>query len=81
MKVETSCFCNGHGTKCIDANVTGDYICICENNACGNQCEMCCPKYNQRKWGPGKFDLFTVDRNVSCEGLLEMYFSGGFFIF
>ena len=27
--------------------------CDCIHNTCGNNCEKCCPGYNQKPWQPG----------------------------
>lgn len=36
--------------------------CKCKHNTCGNQCNICCSGYEQKKWRPA-----TVDDHFQCE--------------
>uniref|UniRef100_A0A7M6DNL5 Uncharacterized protein n=2 Tax=Clytia hemisphaerica TaxID=252671 RepID=A0A7M6DNL5_9CNID len=67
LEIDVGCFCSGHSSQCVDTNKDGSYQCICENNACGEQCQECCPAYNQRKWKPGALNPFEVDPSAACE--------------
>ena len=50
------CFCSGHGSTC------NGFICNCEHNTMGNNCEECQPLYNNRPWTNG-----TISAANECE--------------
>ena len=37
--------------------------CKCLHNTCGDNCEKCCPQYNQKPYRPS-----TREKAASCEG-------------
>nr|XP_039257196.1 laminin subunit alpha-1-like isoform X3 [Styela clava] len=47
------CICYGHAHDCPSHATTGKFICKCEHNTMGDNCEQCRPKFNQYKWSPG----------------------------
>uniref|UniRef100_UPI00398E76A6 laminin subunit beta-3-like n=1 Tax=Pristiophorus japonicus TaxID=55135 RepID=UPI00398E76A6 len=60
MKVQGSCFCNGHASSCISEDNSvytprGSMIqeqCACKHNTAGKNCEMCASFYNDQPWKP-----------------------------
>lgn len=46
------CVCNGHADSCdiLDARRSRTWLCRCEHNTCGDNCERCCDGYLQKKW-------------------------------
>lgn len=47
------CKCNGHASECIEG-VSGKgakkFLCKCEHNTAGDDCEKCQPLYNDKPW-------------------------------
>lgn len=70
--VEAYCACNGHadGVNCPYNETTKDRECVCQEGACGAQCEFCCPAYNQYSYKVGSLGPFTRDKNSACESKL-----------
>ncbi|XP_054153409.1 laminin subunit alpha-like [Oppia nitens] len=58
------CVCNGHASQCdqIDPNDPYRVSCKCTRNTCGNQCERCCPGYQQKEWRRA-----TINNPYVCE--------------
>ncbi|KAK0397427.1 hypothetical protein QR680_002123 [Steinernema hermaphroditum] len=58
------CVCNGHAVSCdIEGpQNTRKYVCRCEHNTCGAQCDQCCPGFEQKKWRRSK-----EGENFECE--------------
>ncbi|TMS36987.1 hypothetical protein L596_004022 [Steinernema carpocapsae] len=50
------CVCNGHAASCDIAGPHDPrrYLCRCEHNTCGAQCDQCCPGFEQKKWRRSK---------------------------
>uniref|UniRef100_A0A915JLN1 Laminin EGF-like domain-containing protein n=1 Tax=Romanomermis culicivorax TaxID=13658 RepID=A0A915JLN1_ROMCU len=48
------CVCNGHAETCdvLDPLRPSRLLCRCEHNTCGDQCSVCCPGFEQKKWQP-----------------------------
>eukprot|EP00794_Sanderia_malayensis_P009566 gene9566-10555_t len=67
ISVTGDCFCNGHASVCNVNSTTGNRICQCENNACGLQCDQCCPAFNQYAFKQGSKAPFEVDPNAACQ--------------
>lgn len=61
------CVCNGHAKTCdiLDRNRPTRLLCRCEHNSCGDQCEKCCPGFEQKKWQPNRDrQTFQCERNI-----------------
>ncbi|CAH8640896.1 unnamed protein product [Dicrocoelium dendriticum] len=56
IKVGGKCLCNSHANRCEQRVVEGlpRAVCVCQHNTCGNNCESCCPMFNQQLWRPGR---------------------------
>ncbi|XP_077867614.1 laminin subunit alpha-5-like, partial [Saccoglossus kowalevskii] len=65
------CVCNGHADKC-DTPVPGgnrfQLQCTCRHNTCGEQCEICCPGFEQKKWRPATVDSANECEPCNCHG-------------
>uniref|UniRef100_A0A0N5ARB5 Laminin subunit alpha n=1 Tax=Syphacia muris TaxID=451379 RepID=A0A0N5ARB5_9BILA len=50
------CVCNGHASSCdvLDPKRSHMLLCRCEHNTCGDQCEKCCPGFEQKEWRRAK---------------------------
>lgn len=50
--------CNGHANefKNIGGNNNDAIECKCKHNTCGQNCEKCCPLFNQRSYKIGTYD-------------------------
>lgn len=42
--------------------------CLCRHNTCGENCDMCCPLYNQYPWGPGNSTASAMCEKCQCYG-------------
>ena len=58
-----SCSCNLHGKFCSMDETKGRFVCVCQHNTMGDNCEMCKPLYNKRPWRPGLY--VPADRTPS----------------
>ncbi|XP_051174494.1 laminin subunit alpha-1 isoform X1 [Leptopilina boulardi] len=56
------CICSGHASRCRYNVHHGHQDCECERHTCGEQCEKCCPMYNQIAWKSG-----TSGKGFHCE--------------
>ncbi|CAH8616947.1 unnamed protein product [Schistosoma rodhaini] len=56
IKVGGKCVCNSHASRCEQKVIDGvpRAVCDCQHNTCGNNCEKCCPLFNQQPWRPGR---------------------------
>ncbi|CAH8598195.1 unnamed protein product [Heterobilharzia americana] len=56
IKVGGKCVCNSHASRCEQKVINGvpRAVCDCQHNTCGNNCEKCCPLFNQLPWRPGR---------------------------
>ncbi|XP_067120373.1 laminin subunit alpha lam-3-like [Centruroides vittatus] len=62
ISIGGQCICYGHAKYCPVHHVTKKHQCQCEHNTCGENCEMCCPLYNQQPWKEG-----TKKNGAECE--------------
>ncbi|KHJ44980.1 laminin EGF-like protein [Trichuris suis] len=62
ISIGGQCICYGHAESCPADPVTGQLQCECAHNTCGENCEICCPMFNQKKWQPG-----TSANSGNCE--------------
>lgn len=53
ISIGGQCVCSGHAESCSSDSSTGKQHCVCEHNTCGENCERCCPLFNQKLWRPG----------------------------
>lgn len=61
------CVCNGHADSCDVLDVTRPraWLCRCEHNTCGDNCERCCDGFVQKKWQHNyEFDEFACERKI-----------------
>ncbi|XP_067913691.1 laminin subunit beta-3 [Heterodontus francisci] len=74
MKVQGSCFCNGHASSCISED-NSVYTpqgprkmiqeqCVCKHNTAGKNCEMCASFYNDQPWKPA--DDYNTNQCKKC---------------
>ena len=64
LTVVGKCHCNGHASICEENNSTGgNYVCKCEHNTAGVDCERCKPTHNNKPWG-----MATSANAHACEG-------------
>ncbi|XP_043572577.1 laminin subunit beta-3-like [Chiloscyllium plagiosum] len=62
MKVQGSCFCNGHASSCTSeensvytpqgSSKKTQEQCVCKHHTAGKNCEMCASFYNNQPWKP-----------------------------
>ncbi|XP_078098340.1 laminin subunit beta-3 [Mustelus asterias] len=74
MKVQGSCFCNGHASSCTseDNSVQSPQgprkmiqdQCVCKHNTAGKNCEVCASFYNDRPWKPA--DDYNANQCKKC---------------
>ncbi|KAF7990369.1 hypothetical protein HCN44_000174 [Aphidius gifuensis] len=62
IRVIGRCLCSGHASGCRYSSTHERYVCECEGNTCGENCDTCCPLYNQTPW-----KLRTSDKGFQCE--------------
>lgn len=69
IEVSAYCHCNGHanGLICPYDNSLGDRKCMCQEGACGINCEKCCPEYNQYPYKIGAKGPFDEDGDAACK--------------
>ncbi|XP_067863626.1 laminin subunit beta-3-like [Heptranchias perlo] len=74
MKVQGSCFCNGHAASCISEDNSVNTPqgprtmvqeqCACKHNTAGKNCEMCASFYNDQPWKPA--DDYNTNECKKC---------------
>ncbi|XP_078402682.1 laminin subunit beta-3 [Cetorhinus maximus] len=74
MKVQGSCFCNGHASCCISEDNSAHTPrgprkmiheqCVCKHNTAGKNCEMCASFYNDQPWKPA--DDYNTNQCKKC---------------
>ncbi|XP_063590781.1 laminin subunit alpha lam-3-like isoform X2 [Penaeus indicus] len=63
------CVCHGHADNCISDDENGKLArCSCVHNTCGDNCDSCCPLYNQQPWRAGNFSDGGVCEKCQCHG-------------
>ena len=67
LTVVGKCLCNGHASVC-EAKNGQNYVCECEHNTTGVDCERCLPTHNNKPWG-----MATRQSAHACEGMRFMY--------
>lgn len=68
LTVVGKCHCNGHASKCETQKVGGPFVCECEHNTTGVDCERCLPTHNNKPWG-----MATSTNAHACEGKSFMF--------
>ncbi|KAL1455908.1 hypothetical protein WDU94_000673, partial [Cyamophila willieti] len=61
------CRCNGHAVNCDQFHPENKYqlICRCQHNTCGDNCEVCCPGFEQKAWRQSISNSpFTCERKL-----------------
>ncbi|KRF77830.1 laminin subunit alpha lam-3 isoform X2 [Drosophila virilis] len=53
LRVSARLDCHGHANRTQDVPGSSMLQCVCQHNACGMQCEECCPLFQDRAWTPG----------------------------
>ncbi|KAI6239109.1 Laminin alpha [Aphelenchoides fujianensis] len=67
------CVCNGHAASCdiLDTSRPRMWICRCEHNTCGDNCERCCAGFVQKKWAQSTETKEFVCEPCNCHGHSE----------
>ncbi|GIX96619.1 laminin subunit alpha-2 [Caerostris extrusa] len=68
ISVGGQCACSGHADTCSTDLSTGKLQCKCEHNTCGENCDQCCPLYNQKPWNHGTSEKAGVCEKCECHG-------------
>ncbi|GFY55286.1 laminin subunit alpha-1, partial [Trichonephila inaurata madagascariensis] len=68
ISVGGQCACSGHADTCSTDISTGRLQCKCEHNTCGENCDRCCPLYNQKPWNRGTSDNAGICEKCECYG-------------
>ncbi|XP_072281495.1 laminin subunit beta-3 isoform X2 [Pyxicephalus adspersus] len=75
MHVHGSCFCYGHGDRCVPGAVPerdpyGDIqvhdTCVCQHNTAGTNCESCADLFNDLPWRPADENNPNVCKKCNC---------------
>ncbi|KAF8792889.1 Laminin subunit alpha-1 like protein [Argiope bruennichi] len=74
ISVGGQCVCYGHAKDCPLDPETNLFQCKCEHNTCGENCEQCCPLYQQKPWQPGNFNDGAVCEKCQCYGHADICF-------
>ncbi|XP_071118715.1 laminin subunit alpha-2-like [Haliotis cracherodii] len=62
------CICYGHAKLCGRYDSQPNRLkCQCEDNTCGDNCERCCPGYNQNGWNNGN-GVKHICEPCNCHG-------------
>ncbi|GFU33502.1 laminin subunit alpha-1 [Nephila pilipes] len=68
ISVGGQCACSGHADTCSTDISSGRLQCKCEHNTCGENCDRCCPLYNQKPWNRGTSDNAGICEKCECYG-------------
>ncbi|XP_055952530.1 laminin subunit alpha-1-like isoform X1 [Argiope bruennichi] len=68
ISVGGRCACSGHADTCTTDGSTGRLLCKCEHNTCGENCDKCCPLYNQKPFNQGTSDNAAICEKCECYG-------------
>ena len=63
LTVVGKCHCNGHASECKSKSAGEIYVCQCQHNTTGVDCERCLPTHNNQPWGTA-----TSTNAYACEG-------------
>ncbi|KAK8738877.1 hypothetical protein OTU49_003716 [Cherax quadricarinatus] len=66
------CVCNGHAINCDTDERRQLARCACVHNTCGDNCDTCCPLYNQKPWRAGNFSDGGVCEKCQCYGHADL---------
>lgn len=64
------CICNGHASSCneLDPARPQTLVCQCEHHTCGDNCDKCCPGFEQKRWrAASNDDEFQCERKSRTE--------------
>ncbi|XP_068083310.1 laminin subunit alpha-1 [Anabrus simplex] len=62
ISIGGQCVCFGHASNCPQSGDSQHPRCECQHNTCGNNCDRCCPLFNQYPWRAG-----TPQDGAQCE--------------
>uniref|UniRef100_A0A8D8UVI4 Laminin subunit alpha n=1 Tax=Cacopsylla melanoneura TaxID=428564 RepID=A0A8D8UVI4_9HEMI len=64
------CRCNGHAVNCDQFHPENKYqlICRCQHNTCGDNCEVCCPGFEQKAWRQSLSNSPFTCEPCNCHG-------------
>ncbi|XP_054277134.1 laminin subunit alpha [Macrosteles quadrilineatus] len=67
------CRCNGHADSCEITDPKDAYklLCNCQHHTCGDNCERCCPGFEQKAWSQSKANKLFVCEPCNCFGHTE----------
>ncbi|CAL1296819.1 unnamed protein product [Larinioides sclopetarius] len=68
ISVGGRCACSGHADTCTTDGSTGRLLCRCKHNTCGENCDKCCPLYNQKPFNQGTSDDAGICEKCECYG-------------
>ncbi|CAB3984009.1 Hypothetical predicted protein, partial [Paramuricea clavata] len=71
LTVVGKCHCNGHASECKNKTVGETYICQCQHNTTGVDCERCLPTHNNKPWGMATSTNAHACEACECNGLAE----------
>ncbi|XP_066470578.1 laminin subunit alpha-2 isoform X3 [Tiliqua scincoides] len=71
ISVGGMCICYGHARACPLNPATNRSSCECEHNTCGENCDRCCPGFNQKPWQAGTFLAKYECEACNCHGKAE----------
>ncbi|XP_067126672.1 LOW QUALITY PROTEIN: laminin subunit alpha lam-3-like [Centruroides vittatus] len=71
ISIGGQCVCYGHARDCLTDSSSGKQQCKCEHNTCGENCDFCCPLYNQKPWRAGNTTDGAVCEMCQCFGHAE----------
>ena len=55
LEIGGVCKCNGHAGKCT-LNAQGSYVCDCQHQTTGPDCDRCAPFFKDRPWKRAQLD-------------------------
>ena len=70
------CLCNGHAAACDVPHPTDPsrFVCRCEHNTCGQNCERCCDGFTQKEWQPAMSDKTNECERKMTSSFLKLLF-------
>ncbi|XP_038637731.1 laminin subunit gamma-3-like [Scyliorhinus canicula] len=70
LSVGGRCKCNGHASECV-SNEQGRFVCDCQHNTAGVDCERCRPFFHARPWARGSSQAANECLPCNCSGRSE----------